>query len=130
MPNNRDYRFDITAPTEDRRREFKRSGPWNQLKFKIARAALAMANTHGGGLIVLGVQDDGQGCTPAGMSGDHMETYNDDEIKTFVNQHADPYVSCSIYRAAIDEKKFIVIDVAEFEEFPVVCKRSCNDEKN
>jgi hypothetical protein len=130
MPDQRDYCSEIAASSEDRRREFKSSAPWNQLKFKITRAALAMANTRGGGLIILGVQDDGQGCSPSGLTAEHLSCYDDDEVRSLINQYADPYVICSIHRPMIDEKQFIVIDVSEFDELPVICKKAANDENN
>jgi len=129
-PIRQDYRLEILAPGEDRRREFKCSAPWEDLKWKVARAALAMANIRDGGLVIVGVQDDGAGCVATGMTEDHLRTFDDDEIKSFINRHADPYVNCSIHRTIVDGKRFLVIEVSEFDDLPVVCKRSANDAKN
>jgi hypothetical protein len=130
MPDQRDYSTEIMAPSEDRPREFKRSAPWNELRHKIARAALAMANKRDGGLIILGVQHDGTGCIAAGVSAGDLKTYDDDEIKGFINQYADPYVACSIHRPIVNQKQFIVIDVSEFDDVPVICKKDANDGNN
>jgi hypothetical protein len=45
-----DYIDAIQNPTEHRGREFKQSALWATLKWKIAKTAMAMANTRDGGL--------------------------------------------------------------------------------
>ena len=130
MADHRDYTFEITAPSEDRHREFKCSEVWDKLKYKIARAALAMANLRDGGHIIIGVEDNGTGCVASGMTDVHFNTYEDDKVKSYINQFADPYISCSIHRPVVQGKQFIVIEVAEFDELPVICKKATNDEEN
>lgn len=120
----RDYSTDILDTTEDRHREFKQSAAWVQLRWKIAKTAIAMANTRDGGLLIIGVNEAGKGFIPQGLSNEHLATFDDDTIHAFINKYADPYVKLSIHRLEIDEKQFIVIHIEEFDTLPVISKNS------
>ncbi len=47
----------IDLGREDRSLEYKESQPWGELKNKIAKTALGMANVRDGGTIVVGVSE-------------------------------------------------------------------------
>lgn len=110
--------------SERRDLEYKRGGSWESLRYKIARAALAMSNLEGGGRIIVGVQEDGNdGYDLAGMTQDHARTYKKDDISDFVNKYADPHAQVDVCGFCDGSKHFVVIDVLEFEETPVICKK-------
>jgi len=44
---------------ESRSIEYKRSAPWDELKWRTIKACLAMANLRDGGLILVGVAEEG-----------------------------------------------------------------------
>ncbi len=58
------------------------------------------------------------------MSTDDIETYNEDDIRAYVNRFADPYVRLELHRIPQDGQEFIAIVIHEFDQVPVVCKRS------
>jgi hypothetical protein len=119
-----DYSKEILAPNELRGREFKRSEPWEVLKHKIAKTAMAMANKRDGGIVVIGVAKNGETHEAMGMEDAHFASYKDDEIAAFVNKYAEPFVITSVQRPVIDGRKFVVIRVEEFEHLPVVCAKA------
>jgi predicted HTH transcriptional regulator len=51
----------LASPHEQRSVEFKGPGDWSSLKYKIVKTALAMANMRGGGVILVGVEEDHDG---------------------------------------------------------------------
>lgn len=123
-----DYSQEISAPNEHRGREFKCSESWDALKWKIAKSAMAMANKRDGGIIVIGVQKNAETHEAVGMADSHFDTFKDDEISAFVNKYADPFVSISVSRPHLGNKKFVVISVREFEHLPVVCAKNGPEE--
>lgn len=96
-------------------------GP-NDVKEKIGRTVMAMANI-GGGAIVIGMSEMKETNTwePEGISDAVDATFQQDEISRWMDHRADPYVRLSIYHIVVDGRRFVVIDVAGFDELPVVC---------
>lgn len=117
----------ITAGREGRNLEYKQSMSWNDpsTKANITRAILAMSNIRDGGAIVLGVEERSDGTfEPIGMNPADADTFDYDEVASYVAEYADPYVQFSLDRVEYEGKIFIVIQVKEFEEVPVICKKS------
>lgn len=114
----------IELGRENRSLEYKESRSWNELKDKIAKTALDMANVRDGGTIVIGVSQRSGRLTLQGMSQADIATYNEDEVQAYVNRFADPYVRLEIYPVPRHGQEFIAIVVHEFDEFPVVCKKN------
>ncbi|MBA7602979.1 hypothetical protein ES703_10076 [subsurface metagenome] len=112
----------ITRLDEERFLEYKESCPWEDLKFKIAKTCMGMANIRHGGTIIIGIRKTDGEYDPEGMTDEHIETYNTDDIQAFISRFADPYVRIELYLKEWDSKKFLIIVVHEFDEIPVVCK--------
>jgi len=126
--SNEYFRDQIFHGTEERSLEYKSSISWGSIdtKEKIVVACLAMANTPDGGTIVIGVDEDkekGQ-FTACGMLQEHVNSFKQDDVSDFINKYADPYIELKINRVDIDDKTFIVIQVQEYQETPIICKQS------
>jgi len=108
---------------EERNLEYKESMSWKEAddKVKITRCILGMSNIRDGGSIVLGVED--QSFEPVGMDPDHFRSFNQDDVDDFVAERADPFVEIEVTPVPHDGKEFIVIQVKEFEELPVICRK-------
>ena len=121
----------ISHGREERNLEYKQSMSWTNIatKVKIAKSAMAMANISDGGYIVIGVRKNGEVYEPEGIQKNHADSFNQDEVMLWINEYADPYVELTVYLAEIAGKTFIVIQVQEFDQMPVVCKRNCEDLK-
>lgn len=109
---------------EDRSLECKESQPWDELKSKIAKTALGMANIRDGGTIIVGVSQRSGSLVAQGMSQEHINTYDVDKVQSYVNRFADPYVRLEMYIVPRDSQSFVAIVVHEFDEIPVVCRRN------
>ncbi len=120
-----EYEDRITHNKEERNLEFKQSMDWNQpeTKGKITKGILAMSNIRNGGLIVIGVEQQGEEFVLVGMETIHIESFTQDGVASYVANFASPYVEFSLTRHAVSINRFIVIDVKEFSEIPVVCRQ-------
>jgi predicted HTH transcriptional regulator len=105
--------------------EFKRGGPLtdNQLVAKVTCAVLAMANRRDGGLVVIGVEDEDNQLGWIGMSADDAATWIPDHLADKVAPYADPSVSLELSKVEWEGRTYAVIEVAEFDAVPVVCKK-------
>ncbi len=112
---------------EGRNLEYKRSAAWqdNDFKTKITKSILAFSNVRDGGKIILGVnQNDDNTFNFIGMDQAHINTYTEDDLQAFVSEYADPYVKLALSRITLDDHRaFLVIEVSEFFQLPVICKR-------
>jgi len=111
---------------ESRNIEFKRSYNWNNRKHKakIVKTIMAMSNIRDGGYLIFGVDENNGQYTPVGMPQNEYDLINSDNVLAFVNSFADPYVEIDIYKGEYQNKLFVVIEVKEFREYPVVCKKN------
>ena len=112
---------------EERNLEYKQSISWQEpaTKAKIAKSAMAMANLPDGGAIVIGVEKVGEIYNPVGMEQIHIESFRQDEVMEYVNyKFADPYIELSVTPVSSDDNHFLVIQVHEFGQLPVICKNN------
>ena len=111
---------------EERNLEYKRTISWDDIetKVKVTQAAMAMANISDGGYIVIGVTKKGDIYIPDGMQKDNLDSFNQDDVMTWVNEYADPYVELTVVSAERDNKNFVIIEIMEFDQLPIVCKKN------
>ena len=124
MPDGPDIDGLIARGREAPNLEYKQSAPWGGLRLGIVKAALAFANTRDGGYIVIGMEqlaDDRY--EPQGMTPEHLAGYTLDDVRSFVNRYATPFVSLDAMQHERDGKTFFVIAVDPFEDVPVICTR-------
>jgi predicted HTH transcriptional regulator len=119
-----ELRTAITLGREQRGVEFKGPGERTDKAFlvKVVRAILGMANKPDGGIVVVGVDDDGTTLTPTGLTPAQIATWGYDDLHASVSNYADPYVDLDVGVVALDSKQFIAIEVEEFSDLPVICK--------
>lgn len=112
----------IKYPNEERWIEFKHSTPWTNRRFRtrIVKTIIGMSNIRNGGWIIIGKEDDG---TPTGMPQDHYDTYSQDNVRTVVDNYADPQARIDVISRQINGLNFVIIRIHEFDEMPVICKR-------
>jgi predicted HTH transcriptional regulator len=105
--------------------EFKGPGPRSaaMLFAKVVRAVLGMANHQDGGLVIIGVDDNAGVLTPSGMTVGDIGTWRYDDVAAGIGTYADPLVAFDMEAKTHEGRQFIVLDVHEFEEVPVICKK-------
>ena len=114
----------IHSEQESRNVEFKVSFAWGKrqpradLRAKVIRTILAMANTPDGGAIVIGKGNDG---SLLGVQPPHLTTWTQDAVCEGANDHASPSVSVTVSKRTVDGKAFVVVQVAPFDAIPVAC---------
>jgi predicted HTH transcriptional regulator len=112
---------------EERWLEFKQTMSWSDRasQARITKAIVAISNIKDGGWIVIGKEEQDNGTfVNTGMTKDHFDSYDSDQVKTVVNNYADPYALIDVDKREIDAKCYVIIRVKEFEEIPMICKRS------
>ena len=120
----------VRNPMESRAVEYKCSETWDNLKNKIVKACLAMANLRDGGYIVIGVKRKGVHgqLVATGMQPEHLQTWDVDKVQQYVNKYAEPYVHLEIRFLQDDNKQFVVIRVKQFDTVPVLCRKDLPEE--
>jgi predicted HTH transcriptional regulator len=103
--------------------ELKESAPWKVLELKIVRTALAMANLRDGGVLVIGVGERGTEWEVSGISDEHLRTYDADDVVDAINRYASPSVAAMIVIVPRNERRFLAIQIYEFGDTPIVCRR-------
>ena len=119
----------IKYPNEERHLEFKRSVAWNgDITAKITKSIMALANLRDGGWIVIGKEEQSDRSFKAvGMTQDDYDSFDPDCLKAFVYERAEPPVNFEVFKEEYDNKKFVLIRVKEFDEIPIICKKSYKD---
>lgn len=109
---------------EERNIEYKQSVPWNNdyWKAKLTRTIIALSNIKDGGFLVIGVKDGTW--APEGMTDDHFNSFKQDDVQAYVNAHVKPTAQFTVSHVEDKGKKFVVIQVKEFDLYPVVCSKS------
>lgn len=116
----------IAIGHEQRGVEFKGPGPRTDtlLFARVAKAVLAMANRRDGGLVVVGVEDNDKTLTPTGLAAVDVVTWNFDDVVASLAPYADPYVSVATEIVTLNAAALLVIEVAEFDEVPILCAKA------
>ena len=124
LPDGPDIDALIARGRESVGLEYKQSAPWSELRVNLIRTVLGMANTRGGGRIVIGVAERDGGYSPDGMSDEHIASFpTEEDLRAAVNGFAQPFVETLLDECEHDGWRFLVITVPEFEREPVLCMR-------
>jgi len=105
--------------------EYKGDVAWtNRVKMlEIVQTIFALSNERGGGIVVIGVKDNG---TREGLSDENYNTYSHDQINQFLNDKGNQSFQCKIEKFEHLDikdnnlKKIVFIQVSECKEFPLV----------
>ncbi len=128
-----DWREIVYCGLENQQIDFKAPQNWNLIgrpgRAKLARHAIAMANTLGG-YVVIGVGEDANG-TPnqyIGMTDEECSSFDPSTVGQSLSTFADPPVSIDIVRPVIEGRRYVVIVVYPFTGMPHVCSNACEQE--
>jgi len=127
---------------EEKNIDYKSSMSWEDrdTKMMAIRCILGMANLRYGGYIVFGVRQQGNDFILDGMEQDHIKSFTQDNVDTDIKNYAEPFVEATVTivpRSILKHKTesipteflndggdFVVIQVKEFDELPVICKKA------
>lgn len=128
MPTE-EFRLLVEAGHETRHIEFKQPFRWNDdnsvyLREKVIKAILGFSNTKDGGNIVIGITEDFDHHPQlVGLSGEEIQSFSYESIKGQIDSFGTSIISFEIKEAEDKNKHFIVINVSDFEELPIICKK-------
>ena len=105
--------------------EYKGDVAWSDRvkMLEIVETIFALSNERDGGIIVVGVKDDG---TREGLSDNNYDSYSHDQINQYLTSRGNQPIQCNIEKfehSDIEDekvKKFVFIQVSESKEFPLV----------
>jgi predicted HTH transcriptional regulator len=125
---NEEFAQVIQFQHETRGVEFK--GPAlrsdTRLFAQIAKAVLGMSNRRGGGFVIIGVATSGQGLNPLGLTETEVASWTYDETAAALARYADPSVAFDLEVKEYNGRRYAVLQVVEFAEIPILCKRAYN----
>ena len=110
--------------------DFKRSCHWESIKLTVIESVLGMGNLRDGGVIVFGVAERGDSWGLSGISKEHLDTFDTDLVADQVNSYVSPHVNVTLAVLEKDAKDFLVIEVQEFADTPLVCKKNGPSDSN
>ena len=116
-------------PHELRGIEVRGPGPSSerQLFARFVKAVLGVSNRRDGGRVIIGVEDQGNMLDPVGLSEADLTTWNYDDVADRLARYADPSVTFDLEVREYNGHKFVVIQVDEFTDVPVLCKSAFDD---
>lgn len=128
--NEAEFSQYIAPGHEQRSVEFKGAGPRTnkQLLVQVVRAALGLANNRDGGIIIVGIDENGEGKLQlTGLSPEHLKTWGFDALSDSFAEYADPTIQFDIEIVGYESNNFLVIHIQEFTDTPIICKKSYPD---
>ena len=119
----------INTGHELRGTEFKGPGALSdrRLVAQVVKAVLGMSNRQHGGRVIVGVRDDGQTLDPAGLTAEQLRTWTFDAVADQIARYADPGVTFELEVVEHAGASYVVLEVEEFTDIPVLCKRAYDD---
>ena len=109
--------------------EVKSPGPVSngRLVAQVVKAMLGMCNRRDGGTVIIGVEDNQGTLNPVGLSDADLSEWNYDAVADQVARYADPGASFNLDAKEYEGNSYVVLEVDEFVDIPVLCKRSYDD---
>ena len=105
--------------------DFKESASWKTLKWRIICTALAMANLRDGGIIVIGASERGDTWGLTGITSEHLETFDVDDMIAAVNKYGSPHIEIDVVTVKYrNGHNFLAIQINEFSDTPIICKKN------
>ena len=104
--------------------DFKGPIVWDggQTSAELAKDIVAFANSRGGGVIVIGVSESTAGCFDrVGLSPDQARTFDTTDIGKWISSRFSPSIAIACFHTTVDGKQFVVIQVQEFDDIPIIC---------
>ena len=122
----------IAIGNENRNLDYKGPFSWTAAEkdeqIAIVKDVLAFANTRDGGLILVGINDKTGALD--GLTDEQSSSFEQTRFNDFVQEYTEPKHSCFIYHRQIDGKKIVAIEIPEFSDIPILCKRTVQSTTN
>lgn len=116
----------MSLSRELRGTEFKGPGASSnsRLLAQVVKAVLGMANRRDGGRVIIGVADSEGVLNPVGLRDADLDTWKYDVVADRIAVYADPNVTFDLEVREYNGGRYVVLQVEEFTDVPVLCKRA------
>jgi len=122
----------LAQKSETKNLDFKRSFNWNTSgnddKCELVKDLLAFMNTQDGGKIIIGV--DNKTFQVVGVSLDEQSSFDPTKLNDFLQRYTDPAASCDVQKLRANGLDVVVLDIPEFRDVAIICKRDANSSKD
>ncbi len=109
--------------------DFKESQPWLELRWRLIKTIMGMANLRDGGLVLIGVAERENTWELTGIQQDHLNSFDVDCIIDQLGKYASPQVVVDIVVHDHDDAKcYLAFHVHQFNDVPVVCRNNSPDD--
>src|SRR3989338_926615 len=119
----------LNVKSEKKNLDLKERFNWSKAskseKVGLIKDVLSMTNVKDGGKIVIGVED--KQYDPVGLSEEDYSSFDTTSFNQFLHKYTDPLLSCVVHKVSRDGKFFVVIDIPEFSETPILSKDCAGD---
>lgn len=116
----------IAIGNENRNLDYKGPFSWaaaqKDEQIAIVKDVLAFANTRDGGVLLVGVND--KTGVLDGLTDEQSSSFEQTRFNDFIQEYTEPKHACFIYHRDIDSKKIVVVEIPEFSDTPILCKRT------
>lgn len=113
--------------------DYKKGFIWNDKdkrdeRLGILKDILSMSNTKDGGKIIFGVAD--ASFKFEGLSREEFESFDSTDFANLLHEYSDPKIEFQLFKKEIDGKLMVVIDIPEFPDIPIFCKKDAHSQRN
>lgn len=105
--------------------EWKTQGDLTQRRYiaKISRAVMAMANTRGGGLVLIGVNESLDDNRLEGVPPDQLQYWKFDDLAAKFREYMQPPIAFEVHSIEYKGRHFVILEISEFEDQPLISIR-------
>lgn len=128
-PGDEEFAQMLELSHELRGLEFKGPGSSSDRRLfaQVAKAVLGMTNRRDGGRVVVGVEDLGDSLNPVGLDDTQLISWNYDNVADRIAVYADPSIAFDLEIREYNGRSYVIIQVEEFADVPVLCKKAYDD---
>ncbi len=90
----------------------------------VARAAIGMANRRDGGRVVIGVRETAGKFERVGLTAEELESWRYEHLADALAPLTDPPVIFDVDVRSYKNMAFVLVEVTEFEDVPIICRRN------
>ncbi len=95
---------------------------------ELAKDVAAFANSRDGGAVVIGKSELETGKFEyTGLTPEEAASYDTTNVARWVNNRFSPPIHLICHQRELEGKRFVVIEVAEFDEMPAICMKELQD---
>jgi hypothetical protein len=122
----------LAARKESKNVEYKGPKSWGEMtkdeRHGIIKDILGMSNTRDGGRLIFGVRDGD--CEFVGVPNDKLGGFDPTDINNVLVNFTEPKHYCAVHKSNIEGRWVVLIEVPEFKNEPIICKKNHHSEKH